>query len=123
MVRLTTRSTRTSTIFPYTTLVRFPTMEKGTLAKWLVSAGDMVRAGDLIAEIETDKAMMELEADEEGRIARLLVPEGTDDVAVGTVIAVLSSEDEAADGPAARSDEHTSELQSLMRNSYAVFCL
>src|SRR3546814_3976279 len=92
-----------------------PTMEKGTLAKWLVSAGDMVRAGDLIAEIETDKAMMELEADEEGRIARLLVPEGTDDVAVGTVIAVLSSED--------RSEEHTSELQSLMRISYAVFCL
>src|SRR3546814_3264242 len=76
-----------------------PTMEKGTLAKGLVSAGDMVRAGDLIAEIETDKAMMELEADEEGRIARLLVPEGTDDVAVGNVIAVLSSEDEAADGP------------------------
>src|SRR3546814_17831956 len=76
-------------------------MEKGTLAKWLVSAGDMVRAGDLIAEIETDKAMMELEADEEGRIARLLVPEGPDDVAVGTVIAVLSSEDEAADGTAA----------------------
>src|SRR3546814_7855354 len=76
----------------------------------------MVRAGDLIAEIETDKAMMELEADEEGRIARLLVPEGTDDVAVGTVIAVLSSEDE-------RSEEHTSELQSLMRISYAVFCL
>src|SRR3546814_17941456 len=79
-----------------------PTMEKGTLAKWLVSAGDMVRAGDLIAEIETDKAMMELEADEEGRIARLLVPEGTDDVAVGNVIAVLSREDVAAEGPAGR---------------------
>src|SRR3546814_19065340 len=78
-----------------------PTVEKGTLAKGRVSAGEMVRGGGIIAEIETDKAMMGLEADEEGRIARLLVPEGTDDVAVGTVIAVLSSEDEAADGPAA----------------------
>src|SRR3546814_18004176 len=83
MIRPPPGSTRTDTLFPYTTLFR-----------------SMVRAGDLIAEIETDKAMMELEADEEGRIARLLGPEGTDDVAVGTVIAVLSSEDEAADGPA-----------------------
>src|SRR3546814_13296294 len=78
-----------------------PTMEKGTLAKWLVSAGDMVRAGDLIAEIETDKATMELEADEEGRIARLLVPDGLEDVAVGTLIAVLARADKPADRLAA----------------------
>ena len=67
-----------------------PTMEKGTLAKWLVAEGDLVKAGDLIAEIETDKATMEFEAIDEGRIARLLIAEGTDDVAVGTVIAILA---------------------------------
>ena len=67
-----------------------PTMEKGTLAKWLVAEGDLVKAGDLIAEIETDKATMEFEAIDEGRIARLLIAEGTDDVAVGTVIALLA---------------------------------
>ena len=94
-----------------------PTMEKGTLAKWLVSAGDMVRAGDLIAEIETDKAMMELEADEEGRIARLLVPEGTDDVAVGTVIAVLSSEDEAGTSPPRPNHNHSSGHSPSRRRS------
>lgn len=67
-----------------------PTMEKGTLAKWLVAVGDVVKPGDLIAEIEADKATMELEATDEGRISRLVVPEGTDEVAVGTVIAVLA---------------------------------
>jgi pyruvate dehydrogenase E2 component (dihydrolipoamide acetyltransferase) len=69
-----------------------PTMEKGTLAKWLVKEGDVVRPGDLIAEIETDKATMELETADEGRIQQIVVPEGTDDVAVGTVIAVLAAE-------------------------------
>ena len=73
-----------------------PTMEKGTLAKWLVAVGDTVRCGDLIAEIETDKATMELEADEEGRVASLIVAEGTDNVAVGTAIAVLVEEGEGA---------------------------
>jgi len=73
-----------------------PTMEKGTLAKWLVSEGDMVKPGDLIAEIETDKATMEYEAVDEGRIASLLVPEGTDNVAVGTVIALLAEGGEAS---------------------------
>src|SRR3546814_2010044 len=67
-----------------------PTMEEGTLAKWLVKEGDKVASGDLLAEIETDKATMEFEAVDEGTI---------------------------------RSEEHTSELQSLMRISYAVFCL
>lgn len=77
-----------------------PTMEKGTLAKWLVAEGDMVKPGDLIAEIETDKATMEFEAVEEGRISSLIVPEGTDNVAVGTVIALLAGEGEVAPGPA-----------------------
>jgi pyruvate dehydrogenase E2 component (dihydrolipoamide acetyltransferase) len=73
-----------------------PTMEKGTLAKWLIAEGDMVRAGDLIAEIETDKATMEFEAAESGRIAKLLITEGTDDVAVGSVIALLAGADDTA---------------------------
>ncbi len=72
-----------------------PTMEKGTLAKWLVAEGDLVKAGDLLAEIETDKATMEYEAVDEGRIAQLVVAEGTDDVAVGSVIALLAGVDDA----------------------------
>ena len=72
-----------------------PTMEKGTLAKWLVKEGDSVKAGDLIAEIETDKATMEYEAVDGGRIAKLVIAEGTDEVAVGSVIALLAGEDEA----------------------------
>ena len=71
-----------------------PTMEEGTLAKWLVKEGDTVAAGDLLAEIETDKATMEFEAVDEGRIARILVPEGTDEVKVGTVIALIAAEGE-----------------------------
>ncbi len=67
-----------------------PTMEKGNLARWLVSVGDLVKPGDLLAEIETDKATMEFEAIDEGRVAELRVPEGSENVAVGTVIAILS---------------------------------
>lgn len=74
-----------------------PTMEKGTLAKWLVAEGDTVKPGDMIAEIETDKATMELEAIDEGVIAKLIVPEGTEDVAVGTVIASMAAEGEAVE--------------------------
>ena len=77
-----------------------PTMEKGTLAKWLVAEGDTVKPGDLLAEIETDKATMEFEAVDEGRIAKLIVPEGTDDVAVGAVIALIAEEGEAVSEPA-----------------------
>ena len=73
-----------------------PTMEEGTLAKWLVKEGDEVKSGDLIAEIETDKATMEFEAVDEGTIAQILVPEGTDNVKVGTVIAVIAGEGEDA---------------------------
>ena len=73
-----------------------PTMEEGTLAKWLVKEGDEVRSGDILAEIETDKATMEFEAVDEGVIGKILVPEGTENVKVGTVIAVIGEDGEAA---------------------------
>jgi pyruvate dehydrogenase E2 component (dihydrolipoamide acetyltransferase) len=73
-----------------------PTMEEGTLAKWLVKEGDDVKSGDILAEIETDKATMEFEAVDEGRIAKILVPEGTDGVKVGAPIAILAGEGEDA---------------------------
>ncbi len=75
-----------------------PTMEEGTLAKWLVKEGDTVSAGDIMAEIETDKATMEFEAVDEGTIARIEVAEGTEGVKVGTVIALLAGEDEDVSG-------------------------
>ena len=71
-----------------------PTMEKGNLAKWLKKEGDKVKSGDVIAEIETDKATMEYEAVDEGTLAKIVVPEGTQDVAVNAVIAVLAGEGE-----------------------------
>jgi pyruvate dehydrogenase E2 component (dihydrolipoamide acetyltransferase) len=73
-----------------------PTMEKGKLAKWLKKEGDQVRSGDVIAEIETDKATMEVEAIDEGKLGKIIVPEGTDDVAVNTPIAVILGEGEDA---------------------------
>jgi pyruvate dehydrogenase E1 component beta subunit len=73
-----------------------PTMEEGTLAKWLVKEGDDVKSGDILAEIETDKATMEFEAIDEGTVGKIVVPEGTEGVKVGTVIAVLNGEGEAA---------------------------
>ena len=72
-----------------------PTMEEGTLARWLVKEGDTVKSGDLMAEIETDKATMEFEAVDEGVVTKILVAEGTDGVKVGTVIAMIQGEDEA----------------------------
>jgi pyruvate dehydrogenase E1 component beta subunit len=77
-----------------------PTMEEGTLAKWLVKEGDKVAAGDILAEIETDKATMEFEAVDEGIVSKILVPEGTDEVKVGTVIALIAGEGEEAAAPA-----------------------
>jgi pyruvate dehydrogenase E2 component (dihydrolipoamide acetyltransferase) len=71
-----------------------PTMEKGNLAKWLKKEGDKVKSGDVIAEIETDKATMEVEAVDEGTIAKILVPEGTQDVPVNDIIAVLAGDGE-----------------------------
>ncbi|WP_278391528.1 pyruvate dehydrogenase complex dihydrolipoamide acetyltransferase [Sphingobium yanoikuyae] len=83
-----------------------PTMEEGTLAKWLVKEGDKVSSGDLLAEIETDKATMEFEAVDEGTVAKILVSEGAEGVKVGTVIAIIAEEGEdvaaaAASGGAA----------------------
>ncbi|AMO71568.1 pyruvate dehydrogenase complex E1 component subunit beta [Sphingorhabdus sp. M41] len=77
-----------------------PTMEEGTLAKWFVKEGDEVSSGDILAEIETDKATMEFEAVDEGVITKILVEAGTDEVAVGTVIAEMAGEDEET-GPVA----------------------
>ena len=80
-----------------------PTMEEGTLAKWLVKEGDRVASGDILAEIETDKATMEFEAVDEGTISKILVPEGTDGVKVGTVIAMMGGDagEVRAEAPAA----------------------
>jgi pyruvate dehydrogenase E1 component beta subunit len=73
-----------------------PTMEEGTLAKWLVKEGDIVKSGDILAEIETDKATMEFEAVDEGTVTSIFITEGTDGVKVGTVIAMISSDDDDA---------------------------
>src|SRR3954453_18878507 len=87
-----------------------PTMEEGTLAKWLVKEGDEVKSGDILAEIETDKATMEFEAVDEGVIAKIVLPDGTDGVKVGEVIAVMAGEGEdvsaaaGAAGAAAKPD-------------------
>ncbi len=78
-----------------------PTMEEGTLAKWLVKEGDTVSSGDILAEIETDKATMEFEAVDEGTISQILIPAGTDGVKVGTVIALIAGEGEDAAAPKA----------------------
>ena len=85
-----------------------PTMEEGTLAKWLVKEGDTVKSGDIMAEIETDKATMEFEAVDEGTVGKILVAEGTDNVKVGTVIMELNAEGEdasaAGSAPATKDD-------------------
>ena len=73
-----------------------PTMEEGTLAKWLVKEGDTVSSGDLLAEIETDKATMEFEAVDEGVVGKIMVAEGTEGVKVNAVIAVLLEDGESA---------------------------
>ena len=73
-----------------------PTMEKGNLAKWLKKEGETIKSGDVIAEIETDKATMEVEATDEGTLGRILIPEGTADVAVNTPIATILSDGESA---------------------------
>jgi len=91
-----------------------PTMEEGTLAKWLVKVGDKVAAGDVLAEIETDKATMEFESIDEGTVGKILVPEGTEGVKVGTVIAVIAGEGEdatAVSAPAASEAQGPAEEQ------------
>ncbi len=99
-----------------------PTMEKGNLAKWIKSEGDKIKSGDIIAEIETDKATMEVEATDEGTLGKILVPEGTADVAVNTPIAVILSDGEdvssikaakaSAPAPSPAAAEHVAESRS-----------
>ncbi|MFM5916996.1 MAG: pyruvate dehydrogenase complex E1 component subunit beta [Novosphingobium sp.] len=89
-----------------------PTMEEGTLAKWLVKEGDEVKSGDILAEIETDKATMEFEAVDEGVVGKILVPEGTENVKVGTVIAVIGDEGGAASAPAVEQKAAESETRA-----------
>ncbi|UZK66831.1 pyruvate dehydrogenase complex E1 component subunit beta [Sphingomonas sp. M1-B02] len=94
-----------------------PTMEEGTLAKWLVKEGDVVKSGDILAEIETDKATMEFEAVDEGTVSQILVAEGTDNVKVGTVIAMIAGEDEDASAapapaPAAKAEAPAAEQKA-----------
>src|SRR5690349_7631640 len=79
-----------------------PTMTEGTLARWLKKEGEEVKAGDVIAEIETDKATMEVEAVDEGVLGKILVPDGTAGVKVNAPIAVLVGEGESADAPPAQ---------------------
>src|SRR5688572_19575486 len=78
-----------------------PTMEEGTLAKWLVKEGAAVTSGTVLAEIETDKATMEFESIDEGTVGKILVPEGSEGVKVGTVIALLAGDGEDASAAAA----------------------
>src|SRR5258708_19194656 len=73
-----------------------PTMEKGNLSKWLKKEGESIKSGDVIAEIETDKATMEVEATDEGTLGKILIPEGTEDVAVNTPIATILADGESA---------------------------
>ncbi len=90
-----------------------PTTEEGTLAKWLVKPGDKVEIGDIMAEIETDKATMKFEAVDEGTIASIAVEEGSEGVKVGTVIAMLAEEGEDLDEAAAAAPaDTTSEAES-----------
>ena len=93
-----------------------PTMEVGKLAKWLVSEGQAIKSGMVIAEIETDKATMEVEAVDEGTLARILVPEGSEDVKVNTPIALLVGDGETA-APTSRAPEPAASARSSSRTS------
>src|SRR5947199_9420784 len=85
-----------------------PTMDKGTLSKWLKKEGDKVKPGDVIAEIETDKATMEYEAIDEGTIAKIVVPEGAQDIPVNSLIAVLAQQGEDVKSAAASAQQASS---------------
>src|SRR6187402_159229 len=87
-----------------------PTMEKGNLSKWLKKEGDVIKSGDVIAEIETDKATMEVEATDEGTLGKILIAEGTQDVAVNTPIAtILADGEDASAAPAPARQEKAAE--------------
>ena len=97
-----------------------PTMEEGTLAKWLVKEGDEVSSGDILAEIETDKATMEFEAVDEGKSAKILVAEGTDGVKVGAPIALLETEDGAAEAPSGPKHEPEAEARPAAKPEVSI---
>ncbi len=96
-----------------------PTMEKGNLAKWLKKEGDKVKSGDVIAEIETDKATMEVEAVDEGTLAKIVVPEGTQDVSVNDVIAVLAGDGEDVKAAGAAGCKRAAEGRRRERRKHA----
>src|SRR5215467_5433194 len=96
-----------------------PTMEEGKLAKWHVKEGDAVKAGDILAEIETDKATMEFEAIDEGRIGKILVPEGAEGVKVNAPIAVLLAEGESAGAAAPATPQGIPQAMKAIRDALA----
>src|SRR6185295_1949674 len=108
--RRSTQPTPTSKSMPTEILMPAlsPTMEEGKLAKWLVKEGQTIKAGDIIAEIETDKATMEVEASDEGKVGKILVAEGTEGVKVNTPIATLLAEGESAGAATARASPSAS---------------
>src|ERR1700739_3591503 len=94
-----------------------PTMEEGKLAKWLVKEGDTVKSGTILAEIETDKATMEFEAVDEGKIGKILVAEGSEGVKVNSPIATLLEDGESADAaPAAPKAEAKQDIPAAMKD-------
>ena len=95
-----------------------PTMTEGKIAKWHKKVGDAVKAGDVLAEIETDKATMEVEAVDEGTLAKIVVPAGTQDVAVNSVIAVLAGEGEDVKEAAAGAAKAPAPLRLVRRNRH-----
>src|SRR6202051_1455664 len=96
-----------------------PTMEKGNLSKWLKHEGDTVKAGEVIAEIETDKATMEYESIDDGVLAKIVVPEGTQDVSVNALIAVLAQEGEDPKAAAAAAGKGATSAPSKPAESQA----
>ena len=96
-----------------------PTMEEGKLARWLVKEGDTVKSGDILAEIETDKATMEFEAVDEGRIGKILVPEGSEGVKVNAPIAVLLGDDEKPGEVDISAAQHVYEVSDRLRQEAA----
>src|SRR5471032_1170241 len=96
-----------------------PTMEEGKLSKWLVKEGDTVKSGDILAEIETDKATMEFEAVDEGKIGKILVAEGTEGVKVNAPIAILLDEGESADAVPKKIADRVKELGDTLKANIA----
>src|SRR6185436_3100575 len=93
-----------------------PTMEEGKLAKWLVKEGDTVKSGTILAEIETDKATMEFEAVDEGKIGKILVPEGAEGVKVNAPIAVLLEEGDSADAVPSGAKAPATDIAGAMKD-------